>query len=146
MKSAQKITRVQLKGNHIDESLWLGIVSAEPDYKLSLILNKKFNLSLKSHSPVIINDDNGSELEFSRFSDLTYSPDIFFNLISNRSGNNFLLKKLKNIDFIFQVHNLNNKNDHNQFTSRLRETRSITAVFIIDSMLIKEKSLQHLIL
>jgi hypothetical protein len=146
MKSTQKITRVQLKSNQIDESLWLGIVSAEPDYKLSLLLNKKFRISLKTLPPVIVHDDNGYELEFSRFSDLAHSPGIFYNLISNRSGNNFLLKKLKNVDFIFQVHDLHDKNRLNHFTSGLREITSITAVFIIDLISIKEKNIQYLIL
>ena len=144
MKSTQKITRVHLKGNHNDESLWLGIVSADPDYKLSLALNKKFKISLKNISPVKIHEKD-SELEFSRFSDLRHSPEVFFNLISNRSGNSFLLKKLKNVDFIFQVHD-NNKNHLNNFTSSLREIKTITAVFDIDLMLSKEKNIQYLIL
>ena len=49
------------------------------------------------------------ELNFSRFSDIKQSPDIIYNLISNSSGKNFLLKKLKNIDYIFQVHDSENE-------------------------------------
>ena len=43
-------------------------------------------------------------IAFSRFSRYFGSSEFTYNLISNRSGKNFLLKKLKNIDFIFQVH------------------------------------------
>jgi len=145
MKSLQKITKVQLKINHTDDSFWLGVVSAEPDYKLSLILNKIFNLSLKNISPLIIPGDNGAELEFSRFSDLSNSPEIFYNLISNRSGKNFLLKNLRNIDYIFQVHDPSGNNHITPLTSSLREIENITAVFTIDLKLIKEKNTIYLI-
>jgi len=145
MKSTQKVTRVQLKVNHTDESLWFGVVTAEPDYKLSLRLNRKFNLSLKNISPLKIPGDSGSVLEFSRFSDLDNAPEIFFNLISNRSGKNFLIKNLKNIDFIFQLHDPSDKNQIKSITTNLREIENITAVFIIDLMLIKERNLKYLI-
>lgn len=145
MKSIQKITRVQLKINQKDDFILIGIVSAEPDYKLSLILNKKFRISLKNISPVKITDDNGYELTFSRFSDSSGSPDIAFNLISNRSGKNFLLKKLKNVDYIFQVQDPDNENNINRITASLRETDTVTAVFNIDLNIIKDKNLQYLI-
>ncbi|MDP8218319.1 MAG: IPExxxVDY family protein [Candidatus Theseobacter exili] len=145
MKSTQKITKVQLKVNHSDESFWLGVVSAEPDYKLSLLLNNKFNLSLKNISPLKVPVDNGSELEFSRFSDHIKSPEIFCTLFSNRSGKNFLLKNLKNIDYIFQAHDLSGKYHIKSLTSSLREIESITAVFTIDLKLMKEKNIKYLI-
>ena len=145
MKSIQKIKRLQLKINQKDEFILLGIVSAEPDYKLSLTLNKKFRISLKNISPLKITGDNGSELAFSRFSDSSGSPDITFNLISNRSGKNFLLKKLKNVDYLFQVQDPDNGNNINRITSNLRETDTITAVFNIDLSIMKDKNLQYLI-
>jgi hypothetical protein len=119
-------------------------VSAEPDYKLSLTLNKKFRISLKNISPVKINNDIGSELTFSRFSDSSSSPDRIFNLISNRSGKNFLLKKLKNVDYIFQVQNPDNEININQITASLREIDTVTAVFNIDMNTIKDKNLRYL--
>jgi len=144
MMSLQKVTRVQLKINHNNEFILLGIVSAEPDYKLSLTLNKKFRISLKNISPVKINNDIGSELTFSRFSDSSSSPDRIFNLISNRSGKNFLLKKLKNVDYIFQVQNPDNEININQITASLREIDTVTAVFNIDMNTIKDKNLRYL--
>jgi hypothetical protein len=120
MKSLQKITRVQLKISHIDESIMLGIVSAEPDYKLSHTLNKKFRISLKNISPVNITDNNGLELVFSRFSDSGGSPDIIFNLISNRTGKNYLLKKLKNVDYIFQIQDPDKEININNIAASLK--------------------------
>jgi len=140
----QKIKRIQLNINQNNESVILGIVSAEPDYKLSLALNKKFRISLKSISPVTLHDNN-SELTFSRFSDATGSPDLIYDLISNRTGKNFFLKKLKNIDYIFQISDPGNDSDINNIISSLREIDCITAVFNIDIKTIKDKHLQYLI-
>ncbi len=144
MKSIQRITRLQLKINQKDEFILLGIVSAEPDYKLSLSINKKFRISLKNILPLKITDDTGSELAFSRFSDSSKSPDVVFNLFSNRSGKSFLLKKLKNVDYIFQVQDAENENNTDQITASLREIESVNAVFNIDINTFKDKNLQYL--
>ncbi len=53
MKSTQKVTRVKLNIEQNNDYILLGLVSTEPDYKLSLSLNKKFRISLKTISPVI---------------------------------------------------------------------------------------------
>jgi len=144
MKSVQKITRLQLKINQSIDFILLGLVSSEPDYKLSLILNKKFRIFLKNISPVKLADYRGSELTFSRFSHTSDSPEIIFNLISNRSGKNFLLKKLKNVDYLMQVQDPDNKSNIKSIVAGLREIDSITAVFNIDLNTIKDKNLQYL--
>jgi hypothetical protein len=128
------------------ELLTLGIVSTEPDYKLSLSINKKFRISLKNISPVNITDETGSELAFSRFSDSVAigSSEIVFNLISNRYGSNFLLKKLKNVDYLFQIQDSENERNIDQVISGLREIDSVNAVFKIDFKAFKDKNLQYL--
>lgn len=145
MKSAQKITRIQLKLNQSSEVAMFGIVSSEPDYKLSLTLNKIFRISLRNISPVTINDDNGNELTFSRFSDSTGASEISLSLISNRTGNSFLLKKLKNVDYIFLVQDPYSENNIDSITLNLKKADSITAVFPIDSKSIKDKYFEYLI-
>ena len=145
MRRAQKITRIQLKINQIEEVALFGIVSSEPDYKLSLTLTEKFRIALKNISPVTITDDNGNELTFSRFSDSISPSALNFNLISNRTGKNFLLKKLKNVDYLFRVQEPDIENYNDRITTLLKEIDSITAVFILDSKSIKDKNLQYLI-
>ena len=144
MKSTQKITRVQLKLNQENEIFLLGIVSAEPDYKLSLSINKKFRISLKNIFPIKITAGTGSETVFSRFSDLSGSPGIIYILISNRSGKYFLHKKLKNVDYVFLVHNSENDSDLDRISSTMREIEFVNAVFIIDIKSLKDKNLQYL--
>jgi hypothetical protein len=146
MKDSQRVKRVQLKINQLNEFILVGIVTSEPDYKLSLTLNNKFGISLKNISPVEVEDGNHSVMTFSRFSDTNSSAGSIFNLISNRSGKNFLLKNLKNIDYIFQVHDSEDINNIRQITDRLREIESVNAVFTIDTNTFKDKNLHFLTL
>ena len=145
MKDTRKVTRVKLQIDQVNDFLLFGLVSSEPDYKLSLALNNRFSISLKNSQPVKLTSEDGSELIFSRFSDSSGAPDRIFNIISNRSGKNFLIRKLKNIDYILYVHDPENESSLSQMTARLREIHEITAVFSIDTDSVRDKNL-HLII
>jgi hypothetical protein len=83
-------------------------------------------------------------LIFSRFSN-SHDPDNHtFNLISNRSGTNYFLAKLKNIDYLLQISNPESEVDLNSVTALLREVETINAVFNIDINSIKDKNLHYL--
>lgn len=130
----------------INENLLLcGIVSTEPDYKLSLDINRKLGISLKNKSPFRFPDESGSELIFSRFTFSNHSDDTIYTLISNRSGKKFLLKKLKNIDYLFKVNYASIENKGNEVTTLLRETEAVNAVFVIDASTLNDKNLQYII-
>lgn len=145
MRSTPKIRKVQLKLNQSDESVILGIVSAEPDYKLSLAINKNLGISLKNSSPVTINGLPGDETGFSRFSDSSSFENLVYDLTSNRSGKNCLVTKLKNIDYFLRIHDPDNEVNIDQFVTKLRDMDSITAVFNIDAGSIRDKNINHLI-
>lgn len=145
MRSSQKITRIQLDINRNDRSFLYGIVSTEPDYKLSLALNRKMGISLRNSSPLHLIDDTGIERSFSRFSHSNHSDEIIYNLISNRSGRQFLLKKLKNVDYIFQVQYPDFDNSNSKVSSLLKGTESVNAVFLIDTETFNDKNLQYII-
>jgi hypothetical protein len=144
MKNIPKITRLQLKIDHEEESILLGLVSAEPDYKLSLSINKKLSISLKNATPVNPGDDPDSQIAFSRFTYINGAHDISYNLISNRSGKDFLFKKLKNIDYIFQIHDPEGLNTTESLIAIMREIESVNAVFNIDLLTFKDKNLHYL--
>lgn len=141
MKKIQKVTRLRLQNDENHDYILLGLVSAEPDYKLSLSLNKKFSISLKNISPLKI---PGIELAFSRFSNTNDTRNSIFILISNRAGKAYLLNKLKNIDYLLQIMVSEVESDLNKITSNLREVEAITAVFNIDIKTLKDKNLQYL--
>ena len=144
MKSTQKVIRVKLNIEQNNDYILLGLVSSEPDYKLSLSLNKKFGISLKNITPLKITDDIKSELAFSRFSNNDDSTDLTFSLISNRCGKSFLLNKLKNIDYLLQINIPEKEISTDQITSSLREIDTINAVFNINISTIKDKNLHYL--
>ena len=145
MKSRQKITRVQLESETRNDYSLLGIVSAEPDYRLSLSINKALRISLKNDRPVEIAGLKTADKHFSRFSDHSGVHEISYDLISNKSGNEFLLGKLKKIDYIFQVYSPENDFELTTISASLRAIENITAVFVLDPTEIKDKNLQYLI-
>jgi hypothetical protein len=144
MKSSQKVTKLKLNIEQDNDYILLGLVSAEPDYKLSLSLNKKIGISLKNIASLVLPGDNNSELTFSRFSNCDDPSDLTFSLISNRTGKNFLLNKLKNVDYLLLLQNSERNADLTKLTLSLREINTITAVFKIDLNTIKEKNLHYL--
>jgi hypothetical protein len=145
MKSSQKTTRIQLDAKSNDRFFIYGLVSTDPDYKLSLALNKKMGISLKNSAPLLLPDSTGIEQAYSRFSYINHAADVAYNLISNRSGSQFLLKKLKNIDYIFQVHYTECDNCNLKISSILKDTESVNAVFLIDTVTFNDKNLQYII-
>ena len=145
MKNRPKITRVQLNVNSNEDYTLIGIVSAEPDYKLSLALNRKLSISLKNSKPIELRGENGDDLHFSRFCDQTGTSGYMVNLISNKSGRSLLLKKLNKIDYIFQIHSYGKEFNSDEITLSLRSIDTITAVFILEPGEIRDKNLQYLI-
>ncbi len=145
MKSPRKITRIHLSVNDQDEPLILGVVTSDPDYKLTLKLNAKLRISLKGSSPVRIQENEGKELVFSKFTDDKAAPDSVFHLFSNRIGNSFLIKSLKNIDYILLILDSGKNSSFEKIAGSLRDIDTVTAVFNIEYKSLKDKNLKYLL-
>jgi hypothetical protein len=146
MKGRPKVTRIQLDDHTDDEFVIFGLVSTEADYKLSQLLNKKLKITLRNVNTIDLKEVGRMKLSFSRYSDTSSSPEITFNLISNRSDKDYLLKKLKKIDYFFRINSFADRFNIEQLTSTLREIDRITAVFRLDPLEIKDKNLVYLTL
>jgi hypothetical protein len=144
MKSNKKITKVRLQAVLDDESRIFGLVSADPDYKLSLLINKKFNISLKNTAPLTLNNNGEDDLTFSRFSSHA-GAEMTWTLFSNRSGRNHLIEKLRNVDFLLHLSDPENEMSDEEVNLKLREIGSVTAVFTVDKNSLKDKNLKYLI-
>jgi hypothetical protein len=145
-KHLQKATKIRLETSQYEDLILFGIVSREPDYKLSLSLNHKIGISLKQSEPITICDDSANAHTFSRFATLSTSMDnVVYTLTSNRSGAFFMLKKLKNIDYLFHIHNSDNSDLELKISTILRETENIDAVFSIDIKTLNDKNSSYLI-
>lgn len=145
MKDSSKIRRVTLNTGSIDHWVLFGIVAAEPDYRLSLALNKKLRINLRSTAPLIIHDENQADLTFSKFSCSAEPAGMIFDLISNKSGKSSLIRKMKNIDYFFVIHDIHEETEAGTFLKNLRETDCITAVFKIEPGILKDKNLKYII-
>jgi hypothetical protein len=145
MKNSQKITRIRLPVSDHDLPVIIGLVSPDPDYKLSLKLNYKLNISLKNSDPVTIQEEEGKTYLFSKFSYSPSAPDSVLQLISNRTGKNFLLKKLINVDYLLLIHDPEKTFNKELIISEIREIESITGVFNIDLKTLKDKNIKYLI-
>jgi hypothetical protein len=144
MRNTPKITKIHLPVSEQDIPFVVGIVSADPDYRLSLKLNKKLAISLKNTDPVEFQPEDGKKILFSRFSDSSGAHDLHFQLVSNRSEKNFMLKKLKNIDYLLLLHNAAKDFNPEKVISKLREIDSITGVFNIEIKSLNYKNLKYL--
>jgi len=131
MKNPQKIKRIHLPVDDQDIPVIIGIVSSDQDYKLTLKINKKLSISLKNTDPVAVDENEDNTEEFSRF---TYSHSeniIVYQLISNRTGKSFLIKKLKNIDYLMLVNDAGKSLQFDMIMTSLRDIDSVSGVFRI---------------
>ena len=144
MSSEKKITRHTIESAEPQPFHFLGVVSSEPDYRLSVMINLHLGSDLRKCSDEITLATPAGTRAFSRF-----TPDnLAFALISNRSGSNVLIRKLKNIDFLI-IPGTGKKKDRKEaeiMAASLREIPEITAVFIFDSREIGDRNLALLLL
>ena len=146
MKNPQKITRMHLSADdHVDLFI-LGIVTVDADYKISLKINNKLSLSLKGSESLIIREADGRELIFSKFTDNRITSDTVFHLLSNRSGKSFLIKRLKNVDYILLINDPDKTFSIDRATALLREIDTVTAVFYFDYKTLKDRNLKYIVL
>lgn len=145
MRASPKIKRITLDISDNNEWILFGLVTTEPDYKLSLTLNNKFRISLRNTTPVTISDENDNEFIFSRFSNSSNSPGMICELTSNHSGKISLIKKIKNIDYFLLIHDIYKEIKPGDILSILRETDCITAAFKLDPDMIKDRNLKYII-
>lgn len=146
MKNPQKIKRINLPLNDHDIPVILGIVSTDQDYKLTLKLNKKLSVSLKNEHPVAVNENDGNINQFSRFLFSVPGNDTIYQLISNRTGKSFLIKKLKNIDYLLLIADAGRTVQYEKIITALREIDSVSGVFNISyESISKDKNIGFLI-
>lgn len=142
MSPAGKITKHIIKTEEAPAFLLLGIVSSEPDYRLSVMLNRHLGIDLRK-KPVEITEGSGDKTH--SYSVFTTAP-LTFSLISNRSMGGTLLKKLKNIDFLLQIHGSQDRKMAGTLAASLRDIPEVTAVFLFDSRDISDKNIALLVL
>jgi hypothetical protein len=137
MSTGGKITRHTIPGEETPEFFFLGVVSAEPDYRLSVMINRRLGTDLrKCDAEIEARSDSGKHF-FSRFASVPPG----FLLVSNRSEGQVMLRKLKNIDFFLIICGKAERQKTEDLAALLREIPEITAVFVLDSSKISDRNL-----
>ena len=144
MNRDKKITRHTIESGDPQPFIFLGVVSSEPDYRLSVMINMHLGSDLRKCSDEIILDTPSGTQTFSRFT----PGNLSFALVSNRSGTNILIRKLKNIDFLIMpgTGQKNDRKEAERMAALIREIPEVTAVFIFDSREITDRNLALLLL
>ena len=109
----------------------IGIVTNLSSYKLSWLINSNIEFNLAQLDDIVIENNNKTQ-NFSSyvFEDIS---EVTYNLISNKSDNNILIKKLKNIDFFIKIEpNLTDKQKNN-LIEKLKKIDNIISVLEIDT-------------
>lgn len=78
--------------------------------------------------------------QFPVYSDRESSPQLYYNLISNKSSNSVLIKELPNIDFILEISGEISKEAFANITREIKKISGVTAVLEIDPQKIKRKA------
>lgn len=136
VKETGKITKHVIARQEITDFFFLGIVTPEPDYRISVLLNKQLGISLHHDLEDLIVVPGEESQHFSVF---TTSPQIL-SLVSNKSGGNYLLRQLKNIDFFLVIYGSPDRNKAESLASDIRKNKSVTAVFVFESSQVRDKS------
>jgi hypothetical protein len=142
MSPAKRITRHTIKTDETPPFLFLGIASSEPDYRLSVMLNRHLGIDLRKDPEEINAESSGETQSYSVF---TTTP-ATLSLISNRSAGVTLLKKLKNIDFLLLIHGVPDRKQAEILTAAVRNIPEVTAVFLFDSRDFSERNIALLAL
>ena len=131
MNSPSKKIKHKLDFNEPDEDHYLGIVTSEADYKISIILNQTLNIKLKNNEPVI-KTIKAHEISFSRFTSGSHYTERSYDLVSNKKDKMVLIPRLPSIDYIFRIRGLGEKDSPETIARIIRSASEVTGVFVLD--------------
>jgi hypothetical protein len=141
VKEKGKITRHIIPREETREFCFLGIVTSEPDYRLSVMLNKQLGIALHHDLNDLV---DGTAEDAPHFSVFSTSP-LILSLVSNKSNGNFLIRKLKNIDFFLVIYGVHDRKKAETLACDIRNNSNVTAVFVFESSKVSDKNIALLL-
>ena len=137
MSPLKKISRHTIASGEMPAFSFLGLVSAEPDYRLSVLLNKHLGTDLRKCREDITSITETGKHSFSCFR----SDPPPFSLVSNHGEGNILIRKLKKIDFLFVSGGPPDREKAESLAVIVRTIPGITAVFVFESSEISDRNI-----
>jgi hypothetical protein len=128
----KKVKKIEVDPHHGAEIGLLGLVSSEPLYKITVLINSTIGCTLRKSDSVITRTSEGIEESFTRFTDISDLPHSWISIIANRTENATLIRKLPNIDFVIACFDESAKTTFEEMAAKLRSMKLINAVFMID--------------
>ena len=115
----------------------IGIVSSEPIYRISWLINELLNIQLKeSQSINIYNSKTQSRQEFLMHS-FTTIEDSFFYLIQNKGQQGVFIEEQKQVDYWIKV--TNSAIESSSFVTQLNTLKNINLTFDVKPGSLKSK-------
>lgn len=140
MNRGKKITRHIIPAVDVPHFLFLGIVSAEPDYRISVMLNRRLGAGLRKCDKDVTTVAESGEHRFSCF--VSETPAV--TLVSNHGEGGILLHKLRKIDFFLVIAGAPDQNRAEGLAKSVREIPGVTAVFIFSSRSVNDRNVSLL--
>jgi len=127
--------------NRENDFYLIAIASHLSDYKISWLFNEELNFRFGQSDDLIIADTKTNlKAKFSVF--FFEDANSSYTLYSNRSGNNILLKSIKNIDFIVKYHGQVSANHIENLMDRMKKMKNIITVFPISLSSLKSREIE----
>lgn len=116
----------------------IGLVSSEPIYKISWLVNEKLHILLKETTPIQVYHPKKQVVqEFNRFTFKT-PLDLNYYIIENKGSQGLFIEEYKQIDFWLIIEDLNLKINH--VLSTLKEIKNVNLALEIKPGSLKSKN------
>jgi len=129
MSPSKKITRHVIPSGETPAFFFLGIVSAEPDYRISVLLNRNLGSDFRRDPESITAISDKGKNSFSCF--ISTRPPL--KLVSNKNEKTMLLRRLGRIDFLLVMSVSPDRKKTDDLADIIRKIPEVTAVFVFDS-------------
>lgn len=119
--------------------LLIGIVTSEPIYRLSWLINEIVDIKLAESRSIQHHHKKTKELQnFSVFSFEDDENGGLYELIQNKAVNGALIEEQKSMDYLFKISNADI--DYVEFTSLIKRIENINLAHVIEPGSLKSKS------
>lgn len=133
--SMAKAIKLNIKNNF--DFVLIGLVTSEPIYRLSWLLNQEFGLQLTDYKPIqLLHKQTKVIQSFTRFAYYD-EANAFYELIQNRGGNGLFVEEQKNVDFLLKI--TDGFVDGAEFASRTKVLENISLVIKLQPGSLKSK-------
>jgi hypothetical protein len=124
-----------------DDSVLIGLVCQEADYRLAWALNKEININLTQSENIEIPIKNSNHFKSFTVFHAEDTRNIIYKLISNHCESRYLLNEFKNIDyFLFLPEGLKGEM-YDILVRKIRNIKFISAIFILDISTLKNSQI-----